>query len=116
MREAEEAACDALVVRAFPHLRRAYARGLLETVEFLSGSPGAPSFATGAADARNLKERIVHILKPDGAPSSFRRPVPLTALAIALAVVSLTPGWSRVDGGRASRRGWRPGLTFRRAR
>ncbi|MBZ0270084.1 hypothetical protein K8I85_18180, partial [bacterium] len=93
---AEEAACDRAVVRALPRHARAYAEGLLKAVELASYSRMTPALATGAADSRELKERIMAIFHP--APHAdlprWRRALALVPL---LAAVSLTPAWVQRD-------------------
>lgn len=96
LRAAEEAACDRDVVRAFPGKARAYAEGLLKTVE-LSSHPGStPALATGAADSRELKERIMAIFHPAPRPALPRWRRALAMLPL-LAAVSLTPAWVERD-------------------
>ena len=74
MRAAEESCCDDHVLRALPGHARAYADGLLKTVEFLSGShERVPSVTCSAADTRNLKERFTMILK-NRVPKKLSRP------------------------------------------
>jgi hypothetical protein len=89
LRQAEERSCDDWVLRALPDHSRAYAGGLLKTVEFLAGSDSRlPSLASGAADADNLKERLTMILK-NVAPRKLTRTqlVLLGVVALALLVV-----------------------------
>lgn len=67
LRDAEEQCCDAWVVWAEPKAARSYATALLETVEFLSRSPGqpfaAPAAATGLGRVDHLKRRLTMILR-----------------------------------------------------
>jgi beta-lactamase regulating signal transducer with metallopeptidase domain len=94
MRAAEERCCDDLVVEALPGRGRAYAEGLLKTVEFLSGrGPLVPAVATGAGESRHLQERLTMIMNP----SKRRR---LSAIqrwllaAGALGALAFFPTWS----------------------
>lgn len=96
LRAAEEAACDRDVVRAFPGKARAYAEGLLKAVELASHPGSTPALATGAADSRELKERIMAIFHPAPRPALplWRRALAMLPL---LAAVSLTPAWVERD-------------------
>ncbi len=88
LRAAEELSCDALVVEALPGRARAYAEGLLKTLEFLAASKTAvPSLATGAGSSHRLEERLVMIMKA----RELRRPSHLVrgALLAAAAIVIL---------------------------
>jgi beta-lactamase regulating signal transducer with metallopeptidase domain len=96
LRAAEEAACDAEVVRRLPSSRRAYADGLLDAVELASRSVIPARLATGATDTRNLQERLVMILDAKRRPTLPRFLRPLAA-AVAVAAVSLTPMWTAAE-------------------
>jgi hypothetical protein len=51
------------VVELLPGRSRAYAEGILKTVDYISGvRPGLPVLATGAAETRHLKERLTMIM------------------------------------------------------
>jgi hypothetical protein len=89
LRVAEEKACDAWVLELLPGRSRAYAEGILKTMDYISGpGPSIPILATGAAEARHLKERLTMIMSP-------RRPLrtrpgqrwALALLALALLLV-----------------------------
>ncbi len=72
LRRAEEQACDARVITAFPKLTGAYARGLVETVAYLSRHRTPTlSDATTADPRHDLEERLTMILRPTDA-----RPLP----------------------------------------
>jgi len=59
LREMEEHACDAVVLRTVPHGARAYAMALVETLDFLNVQPGPlPIGATAASPTVSLKRRI----------------------------------------------------------
>jgi hypothetical protein len=94
LRAAEEASCDRDVIRALPGHARAYAEGLLKTVEPASHARVTPALATGAADSRELKERIMSIFQSASGPALPRRRRVLAMLPL-LAAVSLTPAWVR---------------------
>ena len=98
MRKAEEESCDALVVRALPEHARAYADGLLKTVEFVvDAQPNVPALACGAVGARNLRERLTMILKRQvAAPSSPRQRCLLAIAAGALLFVAPTIGQTTI--------------------
>ena len=60
----EERSCDALVLEALPRQTRAYAHGLIKTLDFLSArEPTVPAVATGAVGTRQLEERLTMIVK-----------------------------------------------------
>jgi beta-lactamase regulating signal transducer with metallopeptidase domain len=60
----EEQCCDAWVVWALPSAARAYARALLETVDFLSEArPALPPAASGLGYVHHLKRRLRMILR-----------------------------------------------------
>ncbi|MEQ8764567.1 MAG: M56 family metallopeptidase [Planctomycetota bacterium] len=70
LRQAEEEACDAEVLRHLPGQRRRYATALVSTVEFLSDEPTPlPLAASGMGSAKNLSRRLTMILD---APSGHR--------------------------------------------
>ena len=59
LREMEEHACDALVLKTVPQGARAYAMALVETLDFLNVQPGPlPIGATAASPTVSLKRRI----------------------------------------------------------
>jgi len=94
LRAAEERCCDAEVVRALPDHSRAYADGLLKTVEWLAGARDVrPAFACGAAPVESLKERLTMIVKRRiPARMSTLHRVALVALAVTVLVAF--PTWS----------------------
>jgi beta-lactamase regulating signal transducer with metallopeptidase domain len=83
MRACEEACCDATVVAKLPGARRAYARLLLDVVDFVRPLRAAPQ-AT-AMGARDLERRLVAIL--DGPEASKRRLPGAITVAVGLAVM-----------------------------
>jgi beta-lactamase regulating signal transducer with metallopeptidase domain len=96
LRVAEEKACDALVIQAMPHQARAYAEGLLKTVELLSASrTRASALATGAAQSSRLEERMTMILRdqpPASLPARLRTPL----LAAAMLAILVSPAWLEI--------------------
>src|SRR5207249_4082176 len=64
LRAAEEYCCDAWVVATMPEAAGAYARALLQTVEFLCDGPAAlPVAASGLGHVRFLKRRLTMIMQ-----------------------------------------------------
>lgn len=64
LREAEEECCDAWVVWALPEAVKAYARALVETLDFLSGSqPALPPVASGLGQLHLLRRRLTMIMR-----------------------------------------------------
>jgi hypothetical protein len=95
LRHAEEQACDRRVLEMFPCARRAYAEGIIKTVEFLAGHDRTPQFATGAAGTRHIKERLTMILNPSS-KSRLRHPL-VPALLLALLALPIVPGFAERD-------------------
>lgn len=91
LRRAEEAACDALVLRIRPSARRTYAESLLRTIELTTPAATA-TFATGSANSRQMKERITMILKnsDNNAPHSAL----MLAIGFALLAMLVGPTWA----------------------
>jgi hypothetical protein len=94
LRRAEEQACDRWVLELLPRARRAYADGIVKTVEFLAGNR-TPSLATGATGMRQIQERLTMILAPSR-PDRLRRPI-LPALIVALVALPVIPGFADPD-------------------
>jgi beta-lactamase regulating signal transducer with metallopeptidase domain len=64
MREAEEQCCDAWAVWAVPHAAKAYARALVDTVDFLSErSLPLPVGASGIGQFQDLRRRLIMIMR-----------------------------------------------------
>jgi beta-lactamase regulating signal transducer with metallopeptidase domain len=94
LRRAEELCCDAAVLRALPGRARAYARGLLKTVEFLAASRAPlPPLASGVGSGRDLEERLTMILKKRVPPGPTRLHKLVLALA-APALLLVLPTWA----------------------
>ena len=99
LRRAEEQACDRWVLELLPRAQRAYADGIVKTVEFLAGHQRTPALATGATGTRHIQERLTMILAPSR-PGRLRRPL-LPALVIALLALPVIPGFAeRGDSGK----------------
>ena len=82
----------------FPESSRAYAEGLLKTVEFLSGrETGVPALATGAGETRHLSERLTMILN-QRVPLTTTRAQRWTIAVAAAAVLLIFPTWAEPDG------------------
>jgi beta-lactamase regulating signal transducer with metallopeptidase domain len=82
LREAEEECCDAWVVWVLPGAVKAYAKALVETLDFLAGSePVLPPAASGLGHLKLLQRRLTMIMRGT-------RPRMLTGLGF-LAVLGL---------------------------
>ena len=90
---AEEACCDALVLRMYPDRSAAYGEALLRTNEFvLSGQVPSPVLASGFGRSCSLKRRVEMILKND-----FGRPASLVVrLMLAVIAIGILPMAARV--------------------
>ncbi|HXV75301.1 MAG TPA: M56 family metallopeptidase, partial [Candidatus Polarisedimenticolaceae bacterium] len=93
LRRAEESCCDQIVLRTFAD-PRAYARALIETVEYLvdTGRP-VPALASGVGEARQMEERLTMIMN-ERPPSRPSRTVRLVLAVVALALLLVFPTWS----------------------
>ena len=88
LRREEELCCDALVLDLLPGHATDYARGLLQAIELLARDPAPlPSLASGAAEARLLKERLTMIVSARPKNPSPRLRVALAVAAVALALI-----------------------------
>lgn len=87
----EEECCDGWVVWALPAAARAYARALLETIDFVADvRPVLPPVASGFGYVRSLKRRLHMVLRQ---PSAYRLswPACLGAALVGLLALTLTP-------------------------
>src|SRR5690606_2066877 len=82
---AEEACCDAWVVRVSSDDPRAYADALVDTVAFLAGAPVASPLASGAGRVESLKQRLESIMRTD-----TRSPLSRSGRLALAAVAALT--------------------------
>ena len=98
MRNAEEASCDAWVVRTLPTHTEAYATCLLKTVEFLVGDRRpVPALACGAGKTQRMEERLTMILQRRISEPSSRGQRWLLAIA-AGALLFVVPTISETTG------------------
>jgi tetratricopeptide (TPR) repeat protein len=95
LREAEEQCCDAWVLWALPDAAEAYARALLATLAFLSGSrPPLPVGASGAGRVYLLKRRLTMILR--GTTSqALGWPGFLALVLLGAVLLPLLPTWAQ---------------------
>jgi beta-lactamase regulating signal transducer with metallopeptidase domain len=68
LQQAEERCCDAWVVWALPKAAKAYAKALLQTVEFLDARPALPPAASGIGHVHLLKRRLNMIVRNPSHP------------------------------------------------
>jgi hypothetical protein len=89
----EEKSCDALVLERLPRQARAYAEGLLKSIEFLVLKPQCtPALATGAGNAMRLEERMKAILDAKKGKNDSRKLRGLFVVPAALTLL-LAPAW-----------------------
>jgi bla regulator protein BlaR1 len=79
LHQAEEECCDAWVVWTLPAAAKAYARALLQTVDFLDVRPALPPVASGIGHVTLLKRRVDMIVNSRLCP---RLPWPASLAAI----------------------------------
>lgn len=95
LRVAEEACCDARVVEVHPKGRKAYARLLIRTIDFLGPPRGlAPQHAVAMGSSANFRQRLRAILldSPRARLSGAQ-----TLLACGLAVPIVFAGFARLE-------------------
>jgi beta-lactamase regulating signal transducer with metallopeptidase domain len=100
LHEAEEQSCDAWVVHTRPGSASAYAKALVETLDFLSGSRAVPSLrtvplgASGLGRLRHVSRRITMVMKarPNPAPGWLGG---MLALGLGMLLLPLWPTWAR---------------------
>lgn len=91
LRRAEERCCDEWVLRALPSSARAYASGILKSLEFLSESAvPLPAAASGAGPVEDLEARLKEILMTYPLPR-LSRPVRVALGVAAIASLALFP-------------------------
>jgi bla regulator protein blaR1 len=88
LRLAEEQCCDAWVVWALPDAARAYAKALLQTVDFLDARPALPPVASGIGHVHHLKRRLKMIIRNPFYPR-LAWPAYLAVILLGLAVLPL---------------------------
>src|SRR5262249_24967973 len=97
LRQAEEQCCDAWVVRVMPSAARTYALALVDSLDFLSGSPpAAPALACGIGEVADLKRRLKMILGKT-TPHALGRAGGLAVLALGMLLLPLVATVSRAD-------------------
>jgi uncharacterized membrane protein len=96
LREAEEHCCDAWVIDILPGSERAYARTLLETIDFLAGVTAAvPPGVCGFGTVSTLRTRLIRIMKGTR-PQRLSAAGSTSVAAAALLVIPL--GWAQQPG------------------
>ena len=96
IRSAEERACDAWVVWAFPETARGYAAALFKTVQFATEPRRvAPVLASRLTPGGDLKERIEHVMN---ATWKRRLSLPIRSAILLAACLVLPLSLSRVHG------------------
>ncbi|MDE2509273.1 MAG: hypothetical protein KGM43_18890, partial [Planctomycetota bacterium] len=91
LRAAEEEACDAWVVWAFPDNVRCYADTLLDTIDFLSHAGAAAPLGSGLGPVGPLKRRLTMILR-DHASRRMTIVAKAAVLSLATVLLPLAPG------------------------
>jgi beta-lactamase regulating signal transducer with metallopeptidase domain len=90
LRQAEEQCCDAWVIRLLPGCRGAYARTLLETIDFLAESRQLlPAAVSGFSNVVSLRTRLSQIMK-GGFPPSLSRTGAIWVAAVFLIAIPFT--------------------------
>jgi bla regulator protein BlaR1 len=90
IQQAEEECCDAWVVWTLPAVAKAYAKALLQTVDFLDARPALPPVASGIGLVPLLKRRLAMIVKQPFCPQ-LPWPVHLGVIVLGLLVLPLAP-------------------------
>lgn len=99
LRAAEEACCDALVLRMYPEQLADYGEALLRTNEFImSGQIPSPVLASEFGHSCSLKRRVEMILKNEfGKPASPVVKIMIVALALGLMPMAARVALSQKD-------------------
>lgn len=90
LHRAEEECCDAWVVWALPSAAKAYARALLQTVDFLDARPALPPVASGVGHVECLKRRLTMIVRQPIAPR-LSWPAHAALVSLGLLVLPVAP-------------------------
>jgi beta-lactamase regulating signal transducer with metallopeptidase domain len=90
LQRAEEECCDAWVVWTLPAAAKAYARALLQTVDFLDARPALPPVASGIGHVHLLKRRLTMIVRQPFCPQ-LPWPVYLGVVVLGSLVLPFTP-------------------------
>jgi bla regulator protein blaR1 len=96
LQHAEEQCCDSWVVWLLPRAAKAYARTLLQTVDFLDARIALPPVASGAGHLHQLKRRL-HMITREPCSPRLSWPVLLAAVAVGAVALSLTPQWLKAQ-------------------
>ena len=90
LQQAEEECCDAWVVWTLPTAAKAYAKALLQTVDFLDARPALPPVASGIGHLRLLRRRLIMIVRQPLCPE-LPWPVHLGVVVLGLLVLPIAP-------------------------
>ncbi|HLJ96661.1 MAG TPA: M56 family metallopeptidase [Gemmataceae bacterium] len=90
LQQAEEECCDAWVVWTLPAVAKAYAKALLQTVDFLDARAALPPVASGIGHVHLLKRRLTMIVRQPSCPR-MPWPVHLAVVVIGLLFLSFAP-------------------------
>jgi bla regulator protein blaR1 len=90
LQQAEEECCDAWVVWTLPTAAKAYAKALLQTVDFLDARPALPPVASGIGHLRLLRRRLIMIVRQPLYPQ-LPWPVHFGVVVLGLLVLPLAP-------------------------
>jgi len=91
IQQVEEQCCDAWVVHLLPQAAKAYAKALLQTVDFLDSRPALPPVASGVGHVHLLKRRLTMIVREPLSPR-IPWPIGIGALCLGLLILPLAPG------------------------
>ncbi|HEV3082468.1 MAG TPA: M56 family metallopeptidase [Gemmataceae bacterium] len=90
LQEAEEECCDAWVVWMLPAAAKAYAKALLQTVDFLDARPALPPTASGLGHLYFLKRRLTMIVHERLSPR-LPWPIQVGTILMGLLVLPIAP-------------------------
>src|SRR5262249_853749 len=99
LQQAEEECCDAWVVWTLPAVAKAYAKALLQTVDFLDPRPALPPVASGIGHVHFLKRRLTMIVRQPISPCP-PWPVHLAVVVLGLLFLPLAPQRLAAQGGK----------------
>ena len=101
LRRAEEECCDRLVVGELPHSTRAYARAIVQTLDFLAPRAQSVSLlSSGLRPVEGLRRRLAVILQPNPSRKKLapRGLVRAATAGSALLLLSVAPGLGQDSG------------------
>jgi beta-lactamase regulating signal transducer with metallopeptidase domain/uncharacterized membrane protein len=90
LQDAEEQCCDAWVVWALPGLKRAYARTLLDTVDFLAGARFMLPFGAAGMGTRTVLKRRLSSIMRDATPRTLTPACSVALVSLAVLTFPLT--------------------------